>query len=489
MPGRKAVSAEGAAAPRCARGRLLRIAGAAAAVCAAVALGSCSSIRNGPINAALADAASATAIVEPPALGGNFEDTAVGLSFSGGGTRAAACAFGVLRELSRTQIASEGHRSPLIDQVDLVSAVSGGSVTAAYFALKGSGVLADFREKFLTQDVEASLRTSAVSPMNLLRLSSGGVNDSTGLQSWLDEHLFHDATYRDILARGRPVVWINASDIYNRTPFVFSRATFAALCSDINTYPVSEAVAASAAVPLVFAPVVVTNYADRCDYAAPKWAQLAIANANAPAVLRANAEAVQRYREKKDLKYVKLLDGGLTDNLGLTGLLIERLGATAPYEPMTEREAVKMKRLLFIVVDAGRPPGGAWAKSVSTDASDLIQAVADTAVDANVRATYDTFAAQLRAWNRELIAWRCKLPPEHVRELRGDSGPWNCRDVTFHVVKVTFDQMPDPKLRAKLEAIPTRFTLPAEDVDLLMNSAGSILRRNSAFRRFVASAQ
>ncbi len=489
MPERKTASADNGVAPERGRAMWRLIARLALAIGATAALGSCASIRNGPINAALAEASSAAAMAEPPARGGNFEDTVVGLSFSGGGTRAAAFAFGVLRELSRAEIVSEGRRSPLIEQVDLVSAVSGGAVTAAYFALKGSAILDDFQDKFLTQDVEASLRTSAVSPMNLLRLSSGGVNDSTGLQSWLDEHLFHNATYRDILARGRPVVWINASDIYNRTPFVFNRATFAALCSDINTYPVSEAVAASAAVPLVFAPVVMTNYADRCEYKPPRWAQLAIANANAPAVLRANAQAVRRYREKKDLKYVKLLDGGLTDNLGLSGLLIERLGATAPYEPMTEREAVRMKRLLFVVVDAGRPPGGAWAKRVSTDASELIQAVADTAVDANVRATYDTFAAQLRSWNQELIAWRCKLPDGHVRELLGSDEPWNCRDVAFHVVRVTFDQMPDRKVRAKLDGIPTRFTLPAEDIELLMNSAGTILRRNSAYRRFVRSAQ
>ena len=90
------------------------------------------------------------------------------------------------------------------------------------------------------------------------------------------------------------------------------------------------------------------------------------------------------------------MDGGLTDNLGLTGILLERLSASQPYEPLTEREAVKMKRLLFIVVDAGRPPGGDWAKNVSTGATDLIQAVADTAVDANIRNTYEAFSSHMR---------------------------------------------------------------------------------------------
>jgi NTE family protein len=441
--------------------------------------------RSGPINSALAETPDVAAA---PAPAGNFEDTAIALTFSGGGTRAAAFSFGVLRELARTEMVSEGRKSPLIEQVDLVSSVSGGSVTAAYFALKGNAILHDFRGKFLTQDVEASLRTS-VNLTNIVRLTSGALNESAQLQSWFDENLFDSATFRDVFRRGRPRLLINASDIYNRTPFVYNQDTFAALCSDLSRYPLSEAVAASAAVPLVFAPVVITNYADKCSYATPPWAQRAIRNANAPSVLRANAEAVQRYRAKSDVQFVKLMDGGLTDNLGLTGFMLERLSASQPYEPLTEREGLKMKRMLFVVVDAGRPPGGDWGKNVKTGASDLIQAVADTAVDANVRNTYDTFAANLRDWNRDLIDWRCRQPAERVAAMIGEGRPWNCRDVVFHVAKVTFDQMPDPVTRQELEKIPTRFTLPEKSIDLLLDSAGQILRRNSAFQRFVSSAQ
>lgn len=461
---------------------------AAGLLLGALTLAGCSSFggRDGPINAALAETKAEP--IEAPAPAGNFEDTVVGLSFSGGGTRASAFAFGVLRELSRTQIASEGRQSMLIDQVDLVSSVSGGSITAAYFALNGNAMLGDFRKKFLAKNVDDTLRTT-VSLTNLMRLSSdAALNDSAELQSWLDEHLFHSATYRDVFRRGRPKLLINASDIYNRTPFVYNQETFASLCSDINVYPISEAVAASAAVPLVFKPVVITNYADRCQYNPPRWSQRALRNPNASAILKANAEAVQRYRARSEVKYVKLMDGGLTDNLGLTGVLLERLSASHPYEPFTEREAVKMRRMLFIVVDAGRPPGGDWAKDVNTGATDLIQAVADTAVDANIRNTYETFANHLRDWNRELIDWRCRLPRERVSALIGDNPQWNCRDMTFHVVKVTFDQMPDPVSREALEKIPTRFALPDKSIDLLLDSAGQILRRNSAFQRFVSSA-
>jgi len=61
--------------------------------------------------------------------------------------------------------------------------------------------------------------------------------------------------------------------------------------------------------------------------------------------------------------------------------------------------------------------------------------------------------------------------------------------VSFHVVKVTFDQVGDPVMRSELEKIPTRFNVPEKSIDLVLDSAGLILRRNSAFQRFLASAQ
>jgi NTE family protein len=53
------------------------------------------------------------------------------LTFSGGGTRAAALAYGVLKELKETTIVSGGQRIRLLDEVDSISSVSGGSFTAA----------------------------------------------------------------------------------------------------------------------------------------------------------------------------------------------------------------------------------------------------------------------------------------------------------------------------------------------------------------------
>ncbi len=470
--------------------RFRRLAAAAACLASLVALSACAGfgLRNAPINSALGDEAEGLpdAIVASPALLQENSETIIGLSFSGGGTRAGAFAFGVLKELAQTERPSQNGARSLIDQVTLVSGVSGGSITAAYFALHGRDTLADFRKRFLIQDVEASLNTS-VNVTNLMLLAKGGVNDRSGLPVWLDKNLFSGATYADVLKPGHPQLWINASDIYNRTTFIYNSVNFGALCSDLKRYPLSEAVAASAAVPLVFAPIVIENYADRCQFTPPDWVYSAN-RPGAPAIMRASAAAIQRYREKADVKFVKLLDGGMTDNLGLSGLVLELAAATKPYEPLTPKQVVNLKRFLFVVVDAGRPPGGDLAKSADLpELFDLIQAVSDTAVDANVRAAYDAFLAEMEKWRERMIDYRCGLTPPEVASLRGTTEGWDCRALSLQVAKVSFDQMREPSVKARLEKIPTSFKLPKDDVDLLISSAGSLLRQNPNYKEFLAT--
>jgi len=453
------------------------------AMVAALLLASCgATLDNEPLNQALG-----VSEAQPPPPATGMSDTLVGLSFSGGGTRAAAFSFGVLRELQRTRVVNGNRDFTLSGEIDFLSAVSGGSVTAAAFALDRRKTLARFREDFLLADVEASLRTS-LSLANVLRASIGGVNDRTGLQDWLDRHLFDKATIGDAMASGRPVLWINASDIYNRTPFVFNRHTFSAICSDLSAFPLSEAVAASAAVPLLFAPVVLRNYAPDCAYETPNWVARSAENPEAPAVLRAQAEAIQRYRENDKVRFVKLLDGGLTDNLGLSGLVLARLAADKPYEPLKPAEAIGLKRMLFIIVDSGRPPAGDWAQTVrGPERENLILAASDTAIDANMRGSYDYFSRLVRQWRRTLVRYRCALSRTEARRIAGVGPDWACDDLQFFTTRVSFDRVPNAATRKRLDAIPTRFTLPAEDVDLLIRSGGQTLRNDGAYRDFLKS--
>src|SRR5437867_4674643 len=109
---------------------------------------------------------------------GNSDSLQVFLAFSGGGTRAAALSYGVLEELARTQIVWEGQHRRLLDEVDYISAVSGGSFTAAYYALYGDRIFADFGARSLDQIIQRRLVWRLCSPLNWGRLTSPYLNRS-----------------------------------------------------------------------------------------------------------------------------------------------------------------------------------------------------------------------------------------------------------------------------------------------------------------------
>ena len=450
----------------------------------ALLLAGCASVQNLPVNVPISGALPP---IPPGAASEAYsDDLLIGLSFSGGGSRAAAFSYGALAAFDDTMLPPREGGGRLIDRIDFVSGVSGGSVTAAYFGLKQRAALTDFRERFLLRNAEEELNTQ----VNLATLGlalGGGVNGDRRFSQWLDQNLFGGATFGDIRAVRRPRIWINASDIYNRTPFVFGATAFGALCSDLNAYPLSDAVAASAAVPIVFAPVILESYGGRCNTPLPPGVERARKNPQAAPLLRDFAEAIEHYRDGS-MKYVKLLDGGLVDNFGLSGFTIARLAAEKdkPYEPMSPQQAVKIRRGMFLVIDAGRGPSGDWANTLAGPAGpEIVLASADTAIGAGMNASYIAFETLTSDWQQQLIRWRCGLSAAERLRLGVKPG-WNCRDLRFFVGRVSFDQFSGARGR-ELNAIPTRFRLPPESVDLLINAGREAVRNSAPFRAFIGS--
>jgi NTE family protein len=457
-----------------------RVVRAVVGLVALVLTSGCATIFNEPINAPLAAGQMPAPLVAPDVRG----DTTIALAFSGGGTRAAAFAYGVLRGLDRMR-GPDGRSN--LDRVVFVSGVSGGSVTAAYFGLKGRAALTDFRERFLIRNAEEDLSTS-VNLRLLVRGISGGVNDAGKLPVWLDRNLFDNATLGDLFAPGKPIVWINASDLYNRTPFHFSPPVFAALCSDASRYPLSHAVAASAAVPVAFAPIVLETFPDACTAPLPPWVERVLGDRAGSAQARAFAQAVMRYRDPGQVRYVKLVDGGLTDNFGLSGLVIARAIADTPYMPFTPDRAVQMSRLVFIVVNSGRAPEGDWARSVDgPSGAALLNAVTDTAIDSAVRSGFDAFRLSIREWEEATRKWRCRLSAAEARRLGAPPG-WRCGQLKFEIAEVSFDQL-EAQRAALVSAVPTRFNLPVEQVDMVIEAGTDAILAHPAFRERMARAR
>lgn len=225
------------------------------------------------------------AINTPPSMNDD-SDLILIIAFSGGGTRAASLAYGTLEALKNVEIPVQtvspvfGHeQKTLLNQISVITAVSGGSFTAAYYGLHGEGIFKDFRERCLLRDIQGDLLKKLINPFNWPRLSSPRFGRSDLAQEYYDKILFNGATLADMKADDRPYIVILATDAIEGLAFPFIPDTFKWICSDFNYFPVARAVAASSAVPGAFSPVILKNYAKNCKIEVPAWMQDAL---NAP---------------------------------------------------------------------------------------------------------------------------------------------------------------------------------------------------------------
>lgn len=450
--------------------------------CLCLALTACASApMNPPRNK---PAATQTMQREPKPLDA---DTYVALSFSGGGLRAAAFSYGVLEGL-RGQASTQGRS--LLDEVSFITSVSGGSLTAAYFGLHGAEGLRDFRDKVLLRDGEAGLRFSLLNPNNLRRLFAGGLNDRSDFNDWLENDVFKGATFADMFKRPRPVVWISASNVQYRLAFPFHERAFDALCSDLASYPVSEAVAASMAVPLFFAPVVLERFPGQCELKTPPG--LIGRRDDRDDQHRLRLALGRLFRDNLDPKagrYLKLVDGGLTDNLGLVAILQSRVLLNTPYGPLPENDAATMRRMLFVVVDAGQGPSADWAREAAGPSGvDIASGAVDTAIESTMRMSYASFLPMVRNWERDLVTYRCSLSDERKAALRALNPDWRCEDIKFSVTQISFADLSETDEQA-LNAIPTRLKLPPEQIDRLIAAGREAAAADAAVKRFSAAVQ
>src|SRR5690606_1960545 len=103
------------------------------------------------------------------------------------------------------------------------------------------------------------------------------------------------------------------------------------ICSNLDDFSVARAVTASSAVPLLFPSVVLENHSDQCTIDKTpiglQMQRMAVAE-ETPLVLRSTLES---YRNRNERPYIHLVDGGITDNLGVRAVM-DRL-ITLGYQP------------------------------------------------------------------------------------------------------------------------------------------------------------
>jgi NTE family protein len=395
------------------------------------------------------------------------------VTLSGGGARAAAFGLGVLRELKDTRFEWDGRQTTLLDEVSLVSGVSGGSVLAAHYAAFGDETLVRFEKDFLLDDFEFGLVGTALSPDKLYQLGSPWYGRSNVLAERLDV-LYRGRTFGDLSRRrSGPDLLVTATDLTTGSAFEFSPEQFALICSDLDSVPLSFAVAASSAVPILLTPVTLRNYAGQCPR--PREVEQAVApDDNFRAHLFQNS--ARSYLDASERPYLHLVDGGLADNLGVRGLLDRMLVGGSIDQPFRGVPPGTIRRMIPVAVNSERDMAERIDK---TDRVPSTGRVMDALIfGAGSRGTQETLALL----NDDIHRWA-----EQLRKQRGGAGSPFAADAEIHVISVSLRDVPDAEERQLMLQVPTAFTITPADEQRLQEAGRAALRASPQFRKLKGS--
>ena len=427
-----------------------------------------------PVNAPLHTASSMKGYRFQTVVQTNSDDLLLMLAFSGGGTRSAALSYGVLEELRRTSVGCPGNEHPLLKDVGLISSVSGGSFTAAYYALWGDRIFTDFEPRFLKKKVQTGLLFRTMAPWNCIRLAAPGFSRSDLAASYYNRLLFHNASYADLMKQdGRPFLIVNATDIGSGARFEFTQDEFDLLRSDLSQFPVSRAVAASSAVPVWLTPITLKNYSADQPQAEPEWIQSILKDAESSSRLKYVASQARSYVTGRR-RYIHLLDGGLADNLGLRGA-IDRAMAHEEFSPVPGLPAKLPHRIAIIVVNAHTDSDYGWdSHEYSLGLGALLGSLSQVAVSHYSFETIELFREVMMRISRARA------------DSRDETSNAESSEIATYIVEVHFRQLVDESDRRFFNAVPTSLQLPSRTVDRLRELAGRELAGNREFKRLIA---
>jgi len=397
--------------------------------------------------------------------GNRSSEVLVLVAFSGGGTRAASFAYGVLQELAETEVMTAKGSRTLLNEIDIISSVSGGSFTSSYYGLYGDRIFEDFEERFLRQDVQGKLLWKLARPVNWFRLASGAYGKADMAAEYYNKILFDSATFADMLRPDTPMVVINSTDLATGTRVGFTQLFFDALCLDLRSYSVSRAVTASSAVPGLFSPITLENFSDSCGFEPPDWIGDALKDEDSTN-RKAHAQDIKAYLDREKRPWLFLVDGGVADNLGLRAFyeLFELQGDLQ--NTLRSINHADVKQILMIAVDSHTKPNSPWAlKRLNPSLPQVLGSVSAVQIGRYSRDTMEIVNNGFYKWTDEL----------------NKAG----HPVTFDFVEVSFANVQNEDDRTRLFEIGTSFSLSNEEVDLLIASARQVLRQSFAFQDFL----
>jgi len=231
---------------------------------------------------------------------------------------------------------------------------------------------------------------------------------------------------------------------------------------------------ASSVMPGIFGAVALRNFDDCARKEAP-WVQETLDDDDVLERRYAVARARVRYQDTRRLPVVRLVDGGVTDNLGVRGSMMSPVAHHGNVPDMagafTTAQLARVRHVLVSVANAQvyREPGWSLAGS---DPGLLCSAIA----------SFNTALGILNTETAALARQGFLMWEQRINRMRERSQP----PVQVHFTVLTFNQIRDPDERARFDALPTSFHLDAADVWSVRALAGRLLDESVELQEFRA---
>lgn len=387
----------------------------------------------------------------------NSDSLFVILALAGEGTRGAALAYGVLEALRDTDILWKGQRTSLLDEVDVISAVSGASIAAAFYGLKGYEIFDTFKRDFLYSNLQGEMLRYSYSPQNMLKLLSPEYGRSDLMAEYLNEHLFGYATFGDLKRIGRrPYIVITATDAANDAPFLFNQDTFDFLGSDLDDFLIARAVVAASS----RASIKLFNYSLAMNFRLPVWLENAREDSQINPFQYAQARGLESYLEKGKKPFIHLKDGSIADSTAISTILTALKNMNSEIGLLRKMNSRYIDKIVVITV-------------------------------------YSDFLSQADSLQIELLN-EILTKPEEGRKMYRDAVRFvnrNCPGAqmapnpfpiidTYHV-HVGFENIQDAQVRQKVQSFPISWNLTNSDIDDLITISRFLIDHSPMYKQLI----
>ena len=236
----------------------------------------------------------------------------------------------------------------------------------------------------------------------------------------------------------------------------------------------------------MLSPITINNYGGSCGYQKPAWLRPFTDPTKLPP--RPAARALKRLQEMQELNngvedpYFHLVDGGISDNLGLRGVLDLLETYEALHEAGQPSPLDHIRRIIIFVVNSLSIPSTKWNQSEDSPGS----------IDILIKSTgvpIDRYSGEMVEQLKDIGArWNALRRSRDSVAFTKDKDPAmssivNAPNADIYVIDVSFKMLADKSERAYLNQLPTSFVLSDEAVDRLRAAAQTIIFNSPEFQQ------